>query len=124
MRHLTAVLAFLLAAVLGMRPAVAQEIGEVISITGCLSQEEDDGHVEYVLADSDLEVEEIVLVPGEGIAMGAHVGHTVQVTGVVVADDEEEHEEGEEEGEHDEDELHVRVAELGHVAASCDGVGR
>ena len=126
MRNRIPMLVIMAFAAIGFRPAAAQEIGQTVSITGCLVQEDDDGEVEFLLEGAVLgqnAVAEVELVAGDGVSLAGHVGHTVEVTGVVVADEEEEEDEGEEAEEEDEDddddELHIRVSDLGHVAASC-----
>ena len=104
-----------------------QEVGDAVTFTGCLAQEEDDGVVEYLLQGVDpeaTEATEIELIPAEEIDLAPHVGHTVQITGVAVADDDEDghaEEEHEEEHEDEEHELHIRVTGMEHVSASCEG---
>ena len=125
MRRLIPPLALALIVVVGARPVVAQEVGEAVTITGCLAQS-DDGEMEFILQNAMIGEEtiaEIELVPAEGVNVAPHVGHTVSVTGVVVAEPEDMANEAEDdEGEDDDmDDLHVRVDELGHVAPSCEG---
>jgi tRNA A37 methylthiotransferase MiaB len=110
--------------------AAAQDAEESIVVTGCLAQEEDGEEVEYLLENVAGELaaaSEIEVIPGEGVALSDHVGHTVEVTGVVVADDDED-EAGEAEQEADEEaeatEVHIRATGLSHVAASCAEGGR
>lgn len=135
MRKLIVLPGLLLLAVAVPRPIAAQEVGESVVVTGCLAQEEDDEGIEFLLEHAAGELAsfaEIELMPDEGVDLSAHVGHTVEVTGVVVADDDEDEEaaeaeevEMEEEAEMaeegDENELHVRVTGLAHVAATCGG---
>lgn len=117
--------------------AEAQEADETIAVTGCLAQEADGEEVEYLLKDVTGELaaaSEIEIIPGEGVALSDHVGHTVEVTGVLVADDaedvveaeaevEEEAEVGAEvvvaEVEAEEDDVSIRATGLAHVEASC-----
>ena len=127
MRRLIPLLAMLIIAAWHVAPAAAQEVGDALTATGCLAQD-DDGEPEFVLANAlrgEATVAEIDLGAAEGVALAPHVGHTVEITGVVIADDDEDEdeEEGEEE-EGDENELHARVTAMSHVAASCEGQAR
>jgi len=124
MRRMMPLLALPFFAALGATPAAAQEMGQTVSITGCLAQEEEEGETELILQHGmmgETMVEEVDLIPGEGVNVAPHVGHTVEVTGVVVADPDEADEQ--EQGEEDEDSggLHLRVTAVRHVAASCEG---
>lgn len=126
MSRLTPLLAIATLALIGFGPAAAQEVGDDVTLTGCLAEENDDGEVEFLLENGMLgetTFEEVDLVAGEGVDLAAHVGHTVEVTGVVIADDEGEDQDAEmeEEDAEGEDELSVQVAELGHIASSCEG---
>ncbi len=104
----------------------AQAIGDAVTATGCLAQEEDDDGIEYLLTHASAEMaafDEIELVPGEGVSLDGHVGHMIEVSGLVIADDDEDVdvEEPEEEVEpEEENELHLRVTSLRHVSTSCD----
>lgn len=134
MRYSIAVPGFILLSALSYGTLSAQDVGATVSLTGCLAREADGEEVEYLLEDAageEVTAAAIELVAGEGVSLEPHVGHTVEATGVVIPDDEgagmeeqgEEEgaeEEAEEEGE-DADEILVRVTELGHIAASCDG---
>jgi hypothetical protein len=105
-------------------PAAGQEVGQDITLAGCLVQADGEGDgVEFFLENvtgAEVAAEEIELVPGEGINLAAHVGHTVEVSGVVIADDDEvEGEDEVEEEDADQNELHIRVDRLGHQATSC-----
>ncbi|MDX1394998.1 MAG: hypothetical protein R3195_11425 [Gemmatimonadota bacterium] len=124
MRRLIPSLTLALVVVVGARPVVAQEVGEAVTITGCLAQS-DDGEMEFILQNGMIGEEtiaEIDLIPAEGVNVAPHVGHTVSVTGVVVAETEDMANEPEDDEENDDmDDLHVRVDELGHVAPSCEG---
>lgn len=120
MRRLIPLFAMLIAA-WHVAPAAAQEVGEELTATGCLAQE-DGGEAEFVLTNAQVgeaTIAEIDLVPAEGVTLAPHVGHTVEITGTVIADDDED--EDPEEQEADEDELHARVTAMSHVAASCEG---
>lgn len=130
MRNLLTIVAAFAFTFLAFQPAAAQEAGSEVSLTGCLAQEEEAGEeVEYLLegvAEEQSDADEIELLPTEGVNMAPHVGHTVEVTGTVVTEDEEEGEHEEAKGEmeaEEEKELHVRVSALGHIAASCDEEG-
>ncbi|HSR41936.1 MAG TPA: hypothetical protein VLL48_07185 [Longimicrobiales bacterium] len=120
-------LGFLALPLTGSAPAEAQTVGETVRLTGCLAQDEDDGETEYLLEHAvnamgeDVSATEIELIPGGGVNLAPHVGHTVEVSGAVVADDEEDEGEETEMEDEDENELHIRVRELGHVSASCRG---
>lgn len=124
MRRVVPLLAILVTVAWSARPAMAQEIGDELTATGCLAQD-DDGEDEFVLRNAEVGetvIAEIDLMPAEGVALAPHVGHTVEITGVVIADDDED-EEAEEEGDEDENELDARVTAMSHVAASCDAGG-
>jgi hypothetical protein len=126
MRRIRPFFAMVLVAAIGAVPAVAQDVGETVSITGCLAQEDDDGESELVLTNGamgETMFEEVDLIPGEGVNAAPHVGHTVEVTGVVIEDPDEADEAEEDEAEEDDDDdgLHVRVTGLRHVAGSCEG---
>ncbi len=111
MRRIVLVLALIVFALIDAGPTAGQEVGQTITLTGCLVQEDDDGEVEFLLENvsgAEVTAEEIELVPAEGVNLAGHVGHTVEVSGVVIADDDE-----------DENELHIRVTRLGHRATSC-----
>lgn len=105
-----------------------QEVGAAVTLTGCLAQEEDEGGIEYLLehvAADATSATEIELIPAEGVSLAPHVGHTVEVTGVVVADEDEagEVEEADPSEPEDDDahELHIRVTALEHRSATCEG---
>ena len=103
-------------------PTAGQEVGDSITLTGCLVQEDGDGgEVEFLLENvsgAEVTAEEIELVPAEGVNLAPHVGHTVEVSGVVISDDDEAEHEDEDEDD-DENDLHIRVDRLGHQATSC-----
>lgn len=126
MRRLIPLLAILVMASWSVGPAMAQEIGDELSATGCLAQD-DDGEGEFVLRNArvgESAVAEIDLVPAEDVTLAPHVGHTVEIAGVVIADADEDDDMEEGETEESGDELHARVTAMSHVAASCDGGGR
>lgn len=113
--------------------AAAQEVGQSVTVTGCLAQEEEGGETEFLLENTDWEAEEIELMAAEGVNLAPHVGHTVEVGGTIVGDDDEGYEdddgeagmqeeadEAEEEGMDEAGDLHINVAKLTHLAASCD----
>lgn len=106
--------------------AAGQDVGDAITLVGCLVHSEDGEEMEFSLENVEGDTaggHEIELTAGEGVNFTPHVGHTVEITGVIMTDDEDEHEgDDEDEDEHedqDEDELHIRVDNLGHKAASC-----
>ena len=112
MRRIVLVLGMIVFALIDAGPTAGQEVGESITLAGCLVQEDGDGdEVEFRLENAtgaEVAAEKIELVPAEGVNLAGHVGHTVEVSGVVIeADDEHENE------------LHIRVARLGHRATSC-----
>ncbi len=116
MRGIVLVLGMMVFALINAGPTAGQEVGEDITLAGCLVQEDGDGdEVKFLLQNvtgAEVAAEKIELVPAEGVNLAPHVGHMVEVSGVVIADDDED--------EHDdENELHIRVARLGHRAASC-----
>lgn len=128
MRGLIRILGTTVLAILSVTSVGAQEVGQEVTLTGCLAQEEeemgDEMEREFLLKQvtgMDVEAEVVELLPEEGVNLTPHVGHTVEVAGTVVSDDHEEMEEGEmdEEGMDEGDELHIRVSKLSHMAASC-----
>ncbi len=125
MRHTLAILGLILfGAAFTAVSAAGQDVGDSITLVGCLVQSEDGEHVEFGLENVEgdmVEGQEIELTAGDGVNFAPHVGHTVEITGVVMADDDDEdEEEHEEEGEDDDgDELPIRVDNVGHKAASC-----
>ena len=137
MRRLVLVLGMIVFGLVDAGPIAGQEVGQPITLAGCLVQEDDDGdEVEFLLDNvtgAAAAAEEIELVPAEGVELAAHVGHMVEVSGVVIAnedddadeddadeDDEDDHDDDDEDDdEDDENELHIRVTRLGHQAASC-----
>lgn len=117
--------------------AEAQEIGATVSLTGCLTQETDAGETDLLLTNVASEVisaGEVELVAGEGVNLKPHVGHTVEATGTLVADEDdgameddaeaEEEDMGEAEpaSDDEESELVLKVTGLKHVSASCDSM--
>lgn len=124
MRPIVLVLGMIVFGLVEAGPTAGQEVGESITLTGCLVQEDGDGdEVEFLLENvsgAEVTAEEIELVPAEGVNLAPHVGHTVEVSGVVIADDDEdEHEDEDEDEDDDENDLHIRVDRLGHQATSC-----
>ena len=133
MRRIVLVLGMIAFGFVYAGPTAGQEVGQPITLAGCLVQEDEDGdEVEFLLDNVTgpaAVFEEIELVPAEGVELAAHVGHMVEVSGVVIADeddddededeDDDEDEENDEDDDDDENELHIRVARLGHQAASC-----
>ncbi len=122
MRGIVLVFGMIVFGLIDAGPTAGQEVGQSITLTGCLVQEDDDGaEVEFLLENvsgAEVTAEEIELVPAEGVNLAGHVGHTVEVSGVVIADDDED-EEAQEDEDDDENELHIRVTRLGHRATSC-----
>lgn len=108
--------------------AAAQEVGQSLTLTGCLAQEDEDGQAEYLLSHVEGEAanaEEIELSASAGVDLAPHAGHTVEVTGTVMADDEDDadddgaDDDGADDDDGDDDELDLEVVELSHVDASC-----
>lgn len=120
MRTTALILAVLAMAAFDFDHAAAQEADQELTLTGCLAQESGEGEeAEFVLSHltgTDIMAETVELIPGEDINLEPHVGHTVEVTGTVAADDAEE---GMAEESEEESELHLEVTALSHVAASC-----
>jgi hypothetical protein len=105
--------------------AAGQAIGDTVTLVGCLAQSQEGEHMEFTLenvSDAGVEGRPIELLPGETVSLVGHVGHMVEITGIVVSDgdDDEGENEGEDEDEDEDDgELHIRVGSMGHRAASC-----
>ena len=131
MRRIVLVLGMIVFGFVYAGPTAGQEVGQPITLAGCLVQEDDDGdEVEFLLDNVTgpaAAAEEIELVPAEGVELAAHVGHMVEVSGVVIADEDDEDEDDDEDDDDDDDddenELHIRVARLEHQAASCENAG-
>lgn len=124
MRGIVLVFGMIVFGLIDAGPTAGQEVGQSITLTGCLVQEDGDGdEVEFLLENvsgAEITAEEIELVPAEGVILAPHVGHMVEVSGVVIADDDEDEDEDEDEDDEDDDaDLHIRVARLGHQATSC-----
>lgn len=135
MRKLAAL--FLALAFLGFDAglATAQDAGAAhptVTLTGCLAQDDDDGETEFVLEgiESDaIDGDRVELSAGQGVNFTPHVGHTVDITGMVITaemasqmggmDGAEEHPDVDDDGD-DDDESYVYVTEMSHVAASCE----
>lgn len=113
--------------------AAAQEVGQSVTVTGCLAQEDEGGEPEFLLENTDWEADEVELMAAEGVNLAPHVGHTVEVGGTLVGDDDEGYEdddgeagmqeeadEAEGEGMDEDGDLHISVTQLTHLAASCD----
>lgn len=132
MRKLGPFLGVLLFALFQPGIAAAQEVGQSVTVTGCLAQEDEGGETEFLLENTDLEADEVELMAAEGVNLAPHVGHTVEVGGTIVGDDEgyedddgeagmqEEADEAEEEDMDEAGDLHISVTKLTHLAASCD----
>lgn len=119
MRTIALILAALALTAFDLGHATAQEVGQELTLTGCLAQETEEGEdAEFTLGQlsgADIAAETAELLPGEDVDLAPHVGHTVEVTGTVAgSDDEGMEEEGEEENE-----LHLNVTGLRHIEASC-----
>lgn len=110
--------------------ASAQEMGDTVDMKGCLASESEGGEAEYLLEHvAGTEAEEIELTAAEGVNLAPHVGHTVEVEGTLLGDEEEEAEDNdgaemeegaaETEGMDEDGDLHVMVTKLTHLAASC-----
>lgn len=73
----------------GFGPLSAQEAEQDLTLTGCLVQKEAEGdEVAFRLegaTDEALSAREIHIVAAEGISLGEHVGHTIEITGAPVA---------------------------------------
>jgi hypothetical protein len=113
--------------------AAAQEVGQSVTLTGCLAQEDEGGETEFLLENTDWEADEVELMATEGVNLAPHVGHTVEVGGTIVGDDDEGYEdddgeagmqgeadEADDEGMDEDGDLHIGVTKLTHLAASCD----
>ena len=116
--------AFLALAAFG--PLSAQDVGETVTLTGCLVQEDaEEGEEEEVDFHLVFEDEEVGLEAEADVNLGAHAGHTVELTGEVAMEDEEKGAEADEAEEAEkaedvEEKLHLLVSELRHISASCD----
>lgn len=124
MRKLILILGVLALAALDSSSVRAQEAGQELTLTGCLVAQTDDTGTKYGLqgiTDADIDVDHMDLTPAEGVDISAHEGHTVEVSGTVVAEHGESAAEMQEEGDEEDSgqELALQVTELTHVAASC-----
>lgn len=110
----------------------AEAAHPTVTLTGCLAQDDDDGETGFELegiASDAIDGDEVELSAGQGVNLAPHVGHTVEVTGMVITaemasrmgamnDAPEDHPDVE--GEGDDDENYVYVTSMSHVAASCE----
>lgn len=123
MRKLIPILSVMAATAFGFGTATAQEPGSELTLRGCLAQMDDDGEVEYVLQHVDAEgvdLDSIDLVAADDVNLAPHVGHTVEVSGTVMADEDDSGMGMEEQGqEGDEDAPELRVTALTHISGSC-----
>jgi len=130
MRKLGLLFVVLLFGLFDAGTAAAQEMGATVDLQGCLASESEGGQTEFMLENvADTEANEIELTAAEGVNLSPHVGHTVEIQGTVVGDDDEgaedddaaemEEEAGEAEGMDEDGDLHVTVTGLTHLAASC-----
>ena len=110
----------------------AEAAHPTVTLTGCLAQDDDDGEFELEGIESEaIDGDEIDLSAGEGVNLAPHVGHTVEITGMVITaemasqmgemgemdDAAEDHPDVEDD---DDDESYVYVTSMSHVAASCE----
>lgn len=124
MRKLIPILGILALAALDPASVRAQEAGQELTLRGCLVAQTDDAGTKYALqgiTDAPVDVDHMDLVPAEGVDISAHQGHTVEVSGTVVAENDEGAAETQEEGDEEdsEHELALQVTALTHIAASC-----
>lgn len=130
MRKLGLLLGLLLFGLVDVGTAAAQEMDAAVDLKGCLASENEGGEMEYLLEDvADTDASEIELTAAEGVNLAPHVGHTVEIQGTVVSDDDEgmEDDDGAEMAEEAEDaegtdedgDLHVKVTRLTHLSTSC-----
>lgn len=134
MRKLGLLIGLLLVGLVDVGTATAQEMNATVDLKGCLAAENEGGEAEYLLEDvADSDASEIELMAAEGVNLAPHVGHTVEIHGTVVGDDDEgmEDDDGAEmsedaeqaqeaEGMDEDGDLHVKVTKLTHLAASCE----
>ena len=96
MRRIVLVLGMIVFGFVDAGPTAGQAVGQPITLVGCLLQEDDDGdEVEFLLENVTgpaAAADEIELVPARGVALAAHVGHMVEVSGVVIADEDDDDE--------------------------------
>ena len=122
MRTLAVTLAVVsLAAVTGT-PAQAQEAADELVLTGCLAQETDEGETEFILrniSSEAIDAAEVDLVPGEDMDLSPHVGHTVEITGAIIPEAEDEMGMEEEADTEEEGEVVLQVKAMSHIAATC-----
>ena len=134
MRKLVAL--FLALAFLGLDAGLAaaqdaEAAHPTVTLTGCLAQADDDGETGYELTgiDSDaIDGDAVELSAGQGVNLAPHVGHTVDITGMIITAEmasqmgamnaPEDHPDMEDAG--DDDESYVYVTSMSHVAASCE----
>ena len=121
MRRISSLLVTAVAGLICAAPASSQAVGDAITLAGCLVQEEEDGAVEFLLTNvtgATIEAEKVELMAAEGVNLAPHVGHSVEVSGMVIGDDDDEAEDDDDDDDDDEA-LHMRVDKMGHKAASC-----
>ena len=99
--------------------ARAQSVGDAITVTGCLTRENDDGEASFEfdeVTEPHQALDEVELVPSPGLVLDDHVGHVIRVSGFVIPDEDDK--QGDEDD--DEDEITVRVTRVAHVLGQCD----
>ena len=125
MRFMPPIIVALFVAALSAAPAAAQEAGEQLTLTGCLAQDTTEMGSDFVLekvASDEIDAAKVPLVPVEGVEMAPHVGHEVEVSGVVAVEPKD----GgiaEEQTFAPRGDWTLRVMELTHIAASCSESG-
>lgn len=122
MRFMPPIIIALTVAALGVAPAAAQELGDKLTLTGCLAQdtvEMEPGFVLENVASDEVDAGSVPLVPTGELDMSPHVGHTVEVSGVVAAQPAEGQAQQGEEPAPAAGEWILRVMELSHIAATC-----
>lgn len=101
------------AALLGVLLAPAAQADE-ITVTGCLAKSSQEGEFELTHA-SGGDAETYALTAGEGIDLGPHVGHKVELAGILAAKSE-----GKSVGEGTKAAgAGLKVSSMKHVAAEC-----
>jgi hypothetical protein len=122
MRTKIMITATLAALILAPWDAAGQAPGDTVTLTGCLAQEEGEADAGFILQGVDSEITEatrIELSADEEVDLAPHVGHTVEISGVAVAAPAEEIDPEMPEAP-EENALHIQVAALQHVEASCE----
>lgn len=85
-----------------------------VTVTGCLEKGDEKDEFELTNA-SGGDADEYELIAGEGVDLGPHVGHKVELEGTLASEADEEGGGEKKEAAH----AHLKVSSMKHLAAEC-----